>query len=84
MPFPDDRRLRTAIVYNNGLNVWFIVTPTPSTAAEFRSAILEKVGSGTLVDGIFLDGDGSSQMQCTEIQLRGDSRQVYQMLSLIN
>ncbi|MFD2613270.1 hypothetical protein [Paenibacillus gansuensis] len=84
MPFAADRRMRTGLVYNTGLNVWFIVSPVPCTAAEFRSAILETVGSGTLVDGIFLDGDGSSQMQCTEVQLPGDSRSVYQMLTLIN
>jgi hypothetical protein len=50
----------------------------------YRAAIKEKIGSGTLVDGIFLDGGGSSQMQCAEYSFSGDGRVVREMVRLIN
>jgi hypothetical protein len=84
MPAYDESRMRTAIVYDNHENMYMIVTPTNCTIAEFRAAILEKLGDRRLVDGIYLDGDGSSQMQCRYIRLKGDQRQVYQMLTLIS
>jgi len=82
MPAPDDSRLRTGIVYNAAGNVWLVVTPTRCTAEQFRAAIRETIGSGTLVDGIFLDGDGSSQLRANEITLPGDSREVYQLITI--
>ncbi|GJM74170.1 hypothetical protein HMSSN036_63860 [Paenibacillus macerans] len=75
---------RTGLVYNNTNNIWLVVTDTLCTAAAFRSAIKEKVGSGTLLNGIFLDGSGSSQMNCKEKQAYGDKRKVYQMVALRN
>ncbi|MDU7472562.1 MAG: phosphodiester glycosidase family protein [Paenibacillus macerans] len=75
---------RTGLVYNNTNNIWLIVTDVKCTAAEFRTAIKEKVGSGTLVNGIFLDGSGSSQMKCKEKKVYGDEREVYQMVALRN
>lgn len=83
MPAYDESRMRSAIVYDNQANMYMIVTPTNCTIAEFRAAILEKLGDRKLVDGIYLDGDGSSQMQCRYVRLKGDQRQVYQMLALI-
>ncbi|RKL63249.1 hypothetical protein DXT63_07545 [Thermoanaerobacteraceae bacterium SP2] len=83
MPNPDGNAHRTALVYNTGLNIWYIITPTSCTAGQFRSAIKEKIGSGTLVDGIFLDGGGSSQMQCAEYSYSGDGRVVREMVRLI-
>ncbi|MDR6552636.1 hypothetical protein [Paenibacillus qinlingensis] len=83
MPAYDERRMRTAIVYDHLENMYMIVTPTSCTIAEFRAAILETLGDRKLVDGIYLDGDGSSQMQCRYIRLHGDQRQIYQMLTLI-
>lgn len=82
MPAPDETRLRTGIVYNAAGNVWLVVTPTRCTAEQFRAAIRETIGSGTLVDGIFLDGDGSSQLRASEITLPGDSREVYQLITI--
>lgn len=84
MPNPDGNAYRTALVYNTDLNIWYVITPTSCTAEKFRSAIKEKIGSGTLVDGIFLDGGGSSQMKCAEYSFNGDGRVVYQMVRLIN
>ncbi|WP_278738691.1 phosphodiester glycosidase family protein [Paenibacillus macerans] len=75
---------RTGLVYNNTNNIWLIVTDVKCTAAEFRTAIKEKVGSGTLVNGIFLDGSGSSQMKCKEKKVYGDEREVYQTVALRN
>ncbi|WP_171684017.1 hypothetical protein [Paenibacillus planticolens] len=83
MPAYDESRMRTAIVYDNLENMYMIVTPTYCTIAEFRTAILETLGDRRIVDGIYLDGDGSSQMQCRYVRLNGDHRQVYQMLALI-
>lgn len=81
LPYADEKRLRSGMVYDNAGKLWLIVTPTPSTAAEFRSAVLETVpGEGR--EGIFLDGDGSSQMNADEILLTGDSRSVVQMIAV--
>ncbi|MEC0264939.1 hypothetical protein [Paenibacillus anseongense] len=84
MPAYDESRMRSAIVYDSQENVYMVVTPTNCTIAEFRAAILERLGDRRLVDGIYLDGDGSSQMQCHYVRLKGDQRQVYQMLTLIH
>jgi len=84
MPNPDGKAYRTGLVYNTGLNIWYIITPTKCTAGKFRKAIKEKIGSGTLVDGIFLDGGGSSQMQCKGYSFGGDGRALLQMVRLIN
>lgn len=73
---------RTALVYGSALNVWLVVTNTPCTAARFRAAIKERIGSGTLVDGIYLDGSGSSQMRCDSVRLRGDGRTVYSVVAI--
>ncbi|WP_379137258.1 hypothetical protein [Paenibacillus sp. sgz500958] len=81
LPFADERRMRSGLIYNNAGDVWLIVTPTLCTAAEFRTAILETVpGDGR--EGIFLDGDGSSQMNADEAVLPGDSRPVVQMIAI--
>jgi len=74
---------RTALVYGSGLSVWLVVTNTPCTASQFRAAIKERIGSGTLVDGIFLDGSGSSQMRCDSVRLRGDGRNVYSIVAVM-
>lgn len=77
---------RAGLVYNSGANIWLVVTNTTCTPEQFRTAIKEKIGSGTLVNGIFLDGSGSSQMRAldstgTLVNVTGDSRKVYQMVS---
>ncbi|MDF2964473.1 MAG: hypothetical protein K0S39_6208 [Paenibacillus sp.] len=82
MPAFAEKRLRSGVVYDRKQNIWLIVTDTPSTAEQFRTAAVEMVGRGNAVDGVFLDGDGSSQMRSVEKQLKGDSREVYQMLVL--
>ncbi len=82
-PYPDDQRLRSAIVYDQAGSVYLVVSSTKGTLADFRSAILETVGDGRLADGIFLDGDGSSQMQAAAIGLPGDNRPVVQMIRLV-
>lgn len=73
---------RTALVYSSGLNIFLVVTNTACTAEAFRAAI-KHLGSGTLVDGVFLDGSGSSQLKSKEAVVRGDGRIVRQMISLI-
>ncbi|MFC0215329.1 phosphodiester glycosidase family protein [Paenibacillus chartarius] len=82
MPAFDQKRLRSAVAYDRDQNLWLIVSDTPCTVPEFRAAIKEKVGRGRLVDGIFLDGDGSSQMKYGPVLVKGDSRPVYQMLAV--
>ncbi|OWR27309.1 hypothetical protein CDO73_23750 [Saccharibacillus sp. O23] len=81
LPFADELRMRSALVYNDEGRLWLIVSPTLVTAADFRAALLESVpGSGR--EGIFLDGDGSSQMNAEERVLTGDERMVVQMISV--
>lgn len=82
MPNIDGKTSRTALVWNTGFNLWLIVTETPCTAEQFRLAIKKNIGSGTLVDGIFLDGGGSSQMRCLEKSIDGDGRRVVQAVCL--
>jgi hypothetical protein len=82
MPVMDEPRLRSGIVYDAMQQVWLIVSDKPCTVEQFRSAILETIMPGRLVDGVFLDGDGSSQLKLEEVQLKGDSRPVYQMIAL--
>ncbi|QMV44963.1 hypothetical protein FPL14_09880 [Cohnella cholangitidis] len=82
-PLPDDYCLRSAAVYDDEGNLYLVVSSTKGTLAAFREAIAERVGDGKLVNGIFLDGDGSSQLRSREAKLSGDGRPVVQMLSLL-
>lgn len=81
LPYADEQRMRSGMLYDDTGKLWLVVTPTLSTAAEFRSAILQTVPADGL-EGIFLDGDGSSQMNADEIMLPGDSRAVVQMIAV--
>ncbi|SDC53021.1 Predicted protein [Paenibacillus sp. UNCCL117] len=83
MPLMDERRRRSGAVYDKEGVVWLVVSDKAVTAAQFRQAILETVNPGKLEDGIFLDGDGSSQMRTEEVRLQGDRRAVYQMIAVI-
>jgi uncharacterized protein YigE (DUF2233 family) len=80
LPFADDTRLRSGIVYDQDGFVYLVVSTTQCTASQFRSAILEL--DYPLIDGIFLDGDGSSQMLADEISIPGDGRKVTQMIRI--
>lgn len=82
-PLPIAYCLRSAAVYDLDGNLYLIVSTTKGTLAEFREAIVETIGDGQLVNGIFLDGDGSSQLRSREAKLTGDGRLVVQMLSLM-
>jgi hypothetical protein len=82
-PFPNDDRLRSAVVYDTQGRLYLIVSETKGTLAAFREAIIENVGDGKLAGGIFLDGDGSSQLRSSEAMLAGDNRPVVQMLRVL-
>ncbi|WNR43433.1 hypothetical protein [Paenibacillus roseipurpureus] len=83
MPVITEKRMRSGIVYDRLNNVYLVVAPTPCTGEEFRTAVQEQVGDNGLVDGLFLDGDGSSQLKVANFLLPGDHREVYQMISLL-
>ena len=83
MPNMAGKTYRTALVYGSGLSLWMVVTNTACTAEQFRTAIKQKIGSGTLVDGIFLDGSGSSQLSHGSASLQGDGRTVYSIVSIM-
>ncbi|NBD24403.1 hypothetical protein [Paenibacillus glycinis] len=83
-PNIEDERLRSAAVYDTAGSLYLIVSATKGTLADFRSAIVERIGAGKLANGIFLDGDGSSQLRSREIRLSGDGRPVVQMLRLLH
>lgn len=84
MPAQDEERLRSGMVYDTDKNVWLVVTSTPCTVKEFRNAVKEMIAKDKLIDGIFLDGDGSSQLKVGRHELPGDKRPVYQMITLVN
>ncbi|WP_258525941.1 hypothetical protein [Paenibacillus sp. YN15] len=81
-PVMDEKRLRSAIVYDTDRRLWLLLSDGPCTGPEFRAAIKETVAPGKLDDGIFLDGDGSSQLKLGQFKLPGDRRTVYQMITL--
>lgn len=80
LPFPDEQRLRSGLVYDEYGHIWLIVTTTRCTATQFREAIQQLIAPGAYKEGIFLDGDGSSQMNAAEVTLKGDSRSLQQMI----
>ncbi|CAI6083598.1 hypothetical protein [Cohnella sp. JJ-181] len=85
-PFMDEPRLRSGAVYDEDGRLYLVVSSNRGTLDDFRSAILEAIGGEgrpRLADGIFLDGDGSSQLRGREASLTGDGRPVVQMLSLL-
>jgi hypothetical protein len=83
MPGYDNGHMRTGLVYDSHNRLYMIVSPTRCTAEQFRSAIMEQLGDRKLVEGIFLDGDGSSQLQTEQFRLAGDKRPVYQMVAVM-
>lgn len=85
-PFMDEPRLRSGAVFDEEGRLYLVVSENRGTLADFRDAILATLGgrgSPALADGIFLDGDGSSQLRSREASLKGDLRPVVQMLSLL-
>lgn len=83
LPFPDDERLRSGMVYDDTGSVYLIVSSTKCTAEKFREAIKSHIAVGKLIEGIFLDGDGSSQLLAGDVKLKGDDRTVVQMVEII-
>ncbi|WMT39627.1 hypothetical protein RE628_19795 [Paenibacillus sp. D2_2] len=82
MPFPDDERLRSGMAYDNDGKVYLIVSSTKCNAEEFRTAIKRNIAVGNLIEAIFLDGDGSSQLLAGKVKLKGDDRTVVQMIAV--
>ncbi|MFC5452515.1 hypothetical protein [Paenibacillus aestuarii] len=70
-------------IHDASNRVWLIVTPTPCTIEQFRTAILQTIVPGRLIDGIFLDGDGSSQLRSREDKLLGNGREIYQIRQVV-
>ena len=60
--------------------VFLVITRTPCTFWEFRQAT--KLGFPYAIDGIFLDGGGSTQINCAETSFDGDGRVIPQMIGL--
>ncbi|MNV46632.1 hypothetical protein D3C71_1384720 [compost metagenome] len=80
LPYPGEKRLRSGLVYDADQKLWLIATPTLCTAAEFRKAVQETIVPGMPKEGIFLDGDGSAQLNSAEKRLTGDSRVLRQII----
>ncbi|MEF3353191.1 hypothetical protein PV403_08385 [Paenibacillus sp. GYB006] len=82
LPFPSDKRLRSAMAYDTSGDIYLIVSSTKCTAKQFRAAIKSSIAVGKLQEGIFLDGDGSSQLLAGNVKLKGDDRKVVQMIAV--
>lgn len=82
LPFPSDKRLRSAMAYDTSGDIYLIVSSNKCTAEQFRNAIKSSVAFEKLQEGIFLDGDGSSQLLAGNAKLKGDSRTVVQMIAV--
>lgn len=72
LPEYNSKDLRSALVYNTDLNLWLVISTNSCTASAFRTAIKNAIGSGTLVDGIFLDGGSSTSMRCADFYKNGN------------
>lgn len=83
MPGLELPHMRAALVFDRNNQVRLYVTQDRCTGEQFRSAIKE-AGGADLIDGIFLDGDGSSQMKADGVNLPGDQREIRQIISIIN
>jgi len=82
LPFAEDKRLRSGIVYDDSGVIYLVVSSSKCTSEQFRKAIKENIAVGKLEEGIFLDGDGSSQLLIHDIELSGDDRSVVQMIAV--
>lgn len=82
LPAKDEYRMRSGLVYDDTNRIYLIVSPTLCTASQFRTAIQEQITPGRFKEGIFLDGDGSSQLYTYKNTLPGDHRKVVQMIGL--
>jgi hypothetical protein len=82
MPGMEEPHLRSAAVFDARNQLYLVVTETKATVAQFRQAIIDTIAPGALVDGVFLDGDGSSQLKSGQAVLKGDTRPVFQMMAL--
>lgn len=84
----DGYNRRTGIFYDAYGYLYLIVTnnKTTMTANGFRDCIRQYIHDYSIgLDGsagIFLDGNGSSQMNCAEVSIKGDSRFVPSILSI--
>ena len=72
LPEYNSKDLRSALVYNTDLNLWLVISTNSCTVSAFRTAIKNAIGSGTLVDGIFLDGGSSTSMRCADFYKNGN------------
>ena len=93
----NETRARVGLVYDDQGYVWIVMTQSYNcTMGNFRAAIQTMLngtnGNGNVVNGIFLDGGGSSQMRCAEANVyfentpgnRDNTRAVPQIVALIN
>ncbi|MEF2965555.1 hypothetical protein V3851_06895 [Paenibacillus sp. M1] len=80
LPYPNERRLRSGLVYDDTGLLWLVATGDRCTAAEFRAAVAAGIAPGTAKEGVFLDGDGSAQLKAAEHSLYGDSRDLQQII----
>jgi hypothetical protein len=82
MPVQYGYTTRSGLVYDEDMNIW-LVTSSSCTADTFRKLIKTTLGVN-MVDGIFLDGGGSTQINCYATRIRGDGRSVLEMVALID
>ena len=81
-------RPRSGLVYevtgpseSRTTDVFLVITRTGATLWEFREAIKKRIP--TARDGIFLDGGGSTQINCRESSYVAQERTIPQMIALV-
>lgn len=82
-------RPRSGLVYrlggtpdNRTTTAFLAIARNSVTLEQFRKAI--QLGIPRVTNGIFVDGGGSTQINCREAQFAGDSRTIPQIISLRN
>ncbi|MGK9250261.1 hypothetical protein [Paenibacillus humicus] len=80
-PDIDGSWYRSGLLYNEGLNIFLVVSTSECTSSAFRTAC--KGIESNMVDGIFLDGANAAQMKCSEFHTT-HTRPLAAMVEIVN
>ncbi|WP_159881394.1 hypothetical protein [Paenibacillus puerhi] len=82
MPVIDQSWYRSGLLWNDGLNIFLVVSTTECTAAQFRTAC--KGIESNMRDGIFLDGANAAQMNVPGVFSTSHTRKLAAMVEVVN
>jgi hypothetical protein len=74
---------RSGLLYNNGLNIFLVISENGCSAEDFRAACKE-IEPSTVKEGIFLDGANAAQMYAPGSISTGSSRPLAAMVEVVH